>query len=62
MLFVDFTYRINKSRYASIWAFQLKNVLRASQYGYYEYYYASEQLKREQQVIMITVISWKVEF
>jgi hypothetical protein len=54
-------YRVNRSRYSSIWSFQMKNVLGTVQYGKYEYNYLQQALVREKAVYAMPSISYKVE-
>ncbi|MBN2519402.1 MAG: TonB-dependent receptor [Bacteroidales bacterium] len=55
------TYRINKSNYSGIWALQAKNLL-GEPYGGYEYNYKTKKVETNNIVIIIPVLSYKIEF
>jgi hypothetical protein len=56
------TYRINKQRHSSVWALQVKNVLGAPMYGGYSYYYKTGEILNEGVVVILPVLSYKLEF
>ena len=56
------TYRINKKRHASIWAIQVKNVLGAPLSEGYSYNYKTEKIQKDESVVILPVISYKIEF
>lgn len=64
MYYLDFTitYRINKSRYSGVWALQMKNVLGSPIYEDYEYNYKTDKIQESKSVIVLPVLSYKVEF
>ena len=56
------TYRINKKRHASIWALQLKNALGAPLSEGYSYNYKTDKIQKNETVVVLPVISYKIEF
>lgn len=56
------TYRMNKRRYSGVLALQLKNVLGTPSFYGYDYNYRSGQIVKEEDKIMLPVLSYKVEF
>lgn len=56
------TYRINRKRYASLWALQIKNILGAPLNEGYEYNYKTNQIEEIKSVVILPVISYKIEF
>lgn len=62
--FVDFTitYRNNRQKYAGIWALQVKNVLGAKMYDSYSFNYKKNDVVRNQYVVVLPFLSYKVEF
>ena len=62
--YVDFTvtWRTNKKSHSSVWALQVKNVLGASGFEGFSYYPKENTIKREEFVIILPVLSYKIEF
>ncbi|MEZ4695447.1 MAG: TonB-dependent receptor [Rhodothermales bacterium] len=58
---VTVTYRINRRRTSSVWALQVKNAL-AQGLPYFEYDFVAERLVQEKDVIVLPILSWKIEF
>ena len=56
------TYRMNKKRYSGVLALQLKNVLGSASFYGYDYNYRSGQVVKDEEKIMLPVLSYKVEF
>lgn len=56
------TYRINKAKHSSVFAFQLNNALGEKQHGEYEYNYSKKAYERTAQVCKLPLISYKLEF
>ncbi|MBN2764142.1 MAG: TonB-dependent receptor [Bacteroidales bacterium] len=56
------TYRINKKRHASILALQLKNALGAPLSEGYSYNYKNDDIQKDETVVILPVISYKIEF
>ena len=62
--YLDFTvtYRMNHQRASHILALQVKNVLgNANHYGYF-YNYQTESIDKDEMVIMLPSISYKIHF
>jgi len=59
---LSITYRINKARHSSIWAFQLNNMLGEKQYDKYEYNIKKDSFERPKSVYRMPMISYKIEF
>lgn len=61
--YLDFTitYRNNKSRFSGVWALQLKNVL-GTPFSYYDYNYRTGQVVKENYVVVVPSLSYKIEF
>jgi hypothetical protein len=62
--FVDLTltFRNNKQKYAGIWALQIKNVLGAKMYDGYSFNYKINDVTRNEYVVVLPILSYKVEF
>jgi len=56
------TYRINKQGHSSVWALQVKNVLGSPMYGGYSYNYKTGKISNDKDVVILPVISYKIEF
>jgi hypothetical protein len=56
------TYRINKAKHSSIWALQLKNALGTPIIGGYYYNSHDKQIELGSAIVVLPVISYKVEF
>jgi hypothetical protein len=56
------TYRINKKRHSSVWALQVKNVLGSPMYSGYTYNYKTNKISRNRAVIILPILSYKLEF
>jgi hypothetical protein len=56
------TYRINKKHHASIWALQVKNVLGAPLSEGYSYNFKTNEIQKDETVVILPVISYKIEF
>ena len=61
---LDFTitYRANKKRYSGVWALQIKNVLGSPMDDGYSYNYRTNKIESSKTVIILPVLSYKVEF
>jgi hypothetical protein len=59
---LTFTYRINKPRHSSVWALQVKNVLGAKNYEGYAYYYKTGTIENNGYIVILPVLSYKIEF
>jgi hypothetical protein len=64
MYYLDFTitYRTNKKKYSGVWALQLKNALGSPMYEGYSYNYLTDKIQSDETVVVIPVISYKIEF
>lgn len=62
MVDLTITYRINKSKHASIWALQVKNVLGSKDYYGAYYNYKTNKVEESKEVIIVPSISYKIEF
>jgi hypothetical protein len=62
--YVDLTvsYRINKRGHSSVWSLQVKNVLGNPMYDGYSYYYKTDKISRNNVVVVLPVLSYKIEF
>ncbi len=58
---VTITYRKNKLNYSSIWALQIKNLL-GEPYGGYIYNYKTKKVEFNNTVIVLPILSYKIEF
>ncbi|MFC2138377.1 carboxypeptidase-like regulatory domain-containing protein [Bacteroidota bacterium] len=58
---VTVTYRKSKTNYSSIWAFQVKNIL-GEPYGGYEYNYETKKVELNNTIIVLPILSYKIEF
>lgn len=59
---ITITYRVNHKKIAHIWALQVKNILGSpSDYGY-TYNFKTNRLMKDEQVIVLPNISYKIEF
>lgn len=56
------TYRANKKRYSGVWALQVKNILGSPMDEGYSYNYRTNKIESSKSVIMLPVLSYKVEF
>ena len=56
------TYRANRARYSSVWAFQVKNILAQSMAEGYNYNYKTQSVTLDKSVVIIPSISYKIEF
>lgn len=56
------TYRLNRVRYSSIWAFQFKNILAQSMAEGYNYNYKTQSVTLDKSVVIVPSISYKIEF
>jgi hypothetical protein len=56
------TYRINKPGHSSVWALQIKNVTGAPFYSGYAYYYKTGKISNEGTVVVLPLLSYKIEF
>jgi hypothetical protein len=56
------TWRVNKKGYSSIFALQMKNILRTPQNREYVYYYKNQRVEMLQDTFILPGISYKVEF
>lgn len=56
------TYRINKSKHSSVWALQVKNVLGSRNYDGYSFNYKTRTIENKGYVVIIPVLSYKIEF
>jgi hypothetical protein len=56
------TYRTNKKRHSSVWALQIKNALGSPMYSGYDYYYKTAAIENQKVVIILPVLSYKIEF
>ena len=56
------TYRINKQGHSSIWALQVKNILGSPMYDGYAYYYKTGKISNDKIVVILPVLSYKIEF
>lgn len=59
---LTFSYRINKRGHSSVWSLQVKNVLGNPMYDGYSYYYKTNEISRNKVVVVLPVLSYKVEF
>ena len=58
---VSLSYRINRKKYSSVWALQVKNITgNKSSRGYY-YDYRTEQLEENTWTVIIPMLSYKIE-
>jgi hypothetical protein len=64
MYYLDMTltWRTNKKKFSSIWAVQVKNILGSPLYEGEYYNYRSNSVKSSQTVVVVPIISYKVEF
>jgi hypothetical protein len=56
------TYRINKKKHASIWSIQVLNLLGAEENYGYAYNYRMDQLEKNEVVVIVPSLSYKIEF
>jgi hypothetical protein len=61
MLDLTVTYRRNRSRYSSVWALQIKNVLGAKDV-YQDYNFRTRAVEEVKEGFPLPVLSYKVEF
>ncbi len=57
-----FTYRINKEKHSSIWSFQVKNALATPMHEGNFYNYKTNSIQNSDLVIVLPIISYKIEF
>lgn len=64
MYYLDLTitYRTNKKRFSGVWALQIKNVLGSPMDEGYSYNYRTNSIESSKSVIVLPVLSYKVEF
>lgn len=62
--FLDLTinYRINKKKHSSIWTMQVKNLTGTPSNHMYQYNIKENIIENTSQIIMVPVISYKIEF
>jgi hypothetical protein len=62
--YLDFTvtYRINKPGHSSVWALQVKNALGARNYDGFAYQYKTGTIENIGYVVILPVLSYKIEF
>jgi hypothetical protein len=56
------TYRINKPKHSRVWALQIKNVLGSKNYEGYAYYYKTGTIENKGYVVILPILSYKIEF
>jgi hypothetical protein len=56
------TYRTNRKNYSGIWALQVKNMLGTPNFNGYEYNYKTQTIESVDLVIILPVLSYKIEF
>lgn len=56
------TYRTNKKRHSSIWALQIKNALGSPMYSGYDYYYKTGKIENSKVIVILPILSYKIEF
>ncbi len=63
-IYVDLsaTYRINKPGHSSIWALQIKNLLREAMPEGYNYNYRTQNVQLDKSVVMVPSLSYTIEF
>jgi len=63
-IFADLTvtYRVNRARYSSVWAVQLKNLLAQPMAEGYNYNYKTESVTLDKSVVVIPSLSYTIEF
>jgi hypothetical protein len=49
-------------KYSGVWALQLKNALGSPIYEGYSYHYKTSEIKNDKVVVILPVLSYKVEF
>lgn len=59
---VSMSYRIIKKKHASIWSFQLLNLLGAEENYGYVYNYRMDRLEGYKPVVIVPSVSYKIEF
>lgn len=59
---ITITFRANKKRYSGVWALQVKNVLGSPMDDGYAYNYKTNSIESSKSVIVLPVLSYKVEF
>ncbi len=59
---ISITYRANKRRYSGVWALQVKNVLGSPMEEGYVYNYRTDKIEKSSSVVVLPVLSYKVEF
>ena len=59
---VSVTHRKNKPKSSHVWAIQLKNALGSEQFNEYRYNYQLDAMEKDESVIVIPSISYKIEF
>ena len=56
------TYRINRKNYSGIWAIQVKNILGSPLNEGYSYNYKVDKVQKDRTVVVLPVLSYKIEF
>jgi hypothetical protein len=59
---ITITYRTNKKRHSSVWALQIKNALGSPMYSGYDYNYKTAKIENSKVVVILPVLSYKIEF
>jgi hypothetical protein len=59
---ITITYRTNKKRHSSVWALQITNALGSPMYSGYDYYYKTATIENSKVVVILPVLSYKIEF
>jgi hypothetical protein len=59
---ITITYRINKPKFSSVWALQVKNVLGAPMIDAFEYNYKIGYVEQVYAVVVLPILSYKIEF
>ncbi|HEY4786278.1 MAG TPA: prevent-host-death protein, partial [Bacteroidales bacterium] len=64
MYYLDFTitYRLNKKHHSGVWALQVKNALGSPNYDGFSYNYRTRTIGKEEDVIVLPILSYKIEF
>lgn len=56
------TFRTNKKRYSGVWAIQVKNILGSPMDDGYSYNYRTNKIESSETIVILPVLSYKVEF
>lgn len=62
VLSFSLTYRINKSKHSSIWTLSVLNALGQEEFNGYRYNSISGDIEKEEDILMIPNVSYKIEF